>query len=52
MTTLDFQEALVQDVKEILKDIVTMNAAGQKVNGVHVYKQQLPIITSDEEDDS
>lgn len=52
MTILDFQEELTRDVKRILKDIVTINAAGERVNGVNVYQQQLPVITSDEEDDS
>ncbi len=52
MTALDFQQALANDVQYILKDIITVNAAGQRVSGVNVYKQQLPVITSDEEDDS
>nr|WP_300826546.1 hypothetical protein [uncultured Schaedlerella sp.] len=52
MTALDFQDELAQDVKKILKDIVTVDAAGRRVSGVQVYKQQLPVITTDEEDDS
>lgn len=52
MTALDLQEELAQEVSKILKDIVTVNAAGESVSGVHVYKQNLPIILSDEEDDS
>lgn len=52
MTALDLQEELAQEISKILKDIVTVNAAGESVSGVHVYKQNLPIILSDEEDDS
>ena len=52
MTALDFQDELAQDVKKNLKDIVTVDAAGRRVSGVQVYKQQLPVITTDEEDDS
>lgn len=52
MTALDFQEELAQEVGNILKDIVTVNAAGERVSGINVYKQNLPIITSGEEDDS
>ncbi len=52
MTALDFQQALANDVQHILKDIITVNAAGQRVSGVKVYKQQLPVIASDEEDES
>ena len=52
MTVLDFQEELEKDVEHILKDIVTINAAGERVSGVNVYRQQLPVIASDEEDDS
>lgn len=52
MTVLDFQEDLAEDLKKVLKDIVTVNVVGQRVSGVNVYKQQLPVITSDEEDDS
>ena len=52
MTALDLQEELAQEVSKILKDIVTVNAAGESISGVHVYKQNLPIILSDEEDDS
>ena len=52
MTALYFQEELARDVEHILKDIVTINAAGEMVSGVNVYRQQLPVITSDEEDDS
>ncbi len=52
MTALDLQEALVKEVEYLLKDITTFNAEGNRVEGVKAYRQQLPIITSDEEDDS
>ena len=52
MTILNFQEELAKDVEHILKDVVTTNAAGERIHGVTVYKQQLPVITSDEEDES
>ena len=52
MTILDLQETLAKEVGRILKDVATENAAGEKVSGVTVHRQQLPIIVSDEEDAS
>ena len=52
MTALDLQDELAKEVKNILKDIMTLNAAGERVSGVQVYKQNLPIIMSGEEDES
>ena len=44
------QEALIKDVKEILKDVITENASGGRVSGVNVFAQQLPIIRANEKD--
>lgn len=52
MTILDLQDELAKDVEYILKDIVTINVEGERISGVNVYKQQLPVVISDEEDDS
>lgn len=52
MTIFDLQESLAEEVGRILKDVETANAAGEKVSGVTVHRQQLPIIVSDEEDAS
>lgn len=46
------QEALMEDVKEILKDVITENASGGRVSGVNVFAQQLPIIRANEKDAS
>ena len=40
MTILNFQEELAKDVEHILKDVVTTNAAGERIHGVTVYKQR------------
>lgn len=52
MTILDLQESLAKDVERTLKDVVTTDAAGEKVSGVTAHRQHLPIIVSDEEDAS
>lgn len=52
MTALDLQDALMEDVKVTLKDIITEDASGERVEGVKVFAQQLPVITTDEEDDT
>lgn len=44
------QEALMEDVKEILKDIITEDASGGRVSGVNVFAQQLPIIRANEKE--
>ena len=51
-TALDFQGELKKAVEKLLKDVRTKNVAGEEVSGVNVYEQQLPIITSDDEDES
>ena len=50
MTILDVQDELSKEVGRILKDVVTTDASGKKVSGVTVYKQQLPLIKSSEDD--
>ena len=52
MTILDFQDALCKKIETILKDVQTTNTAGETVVGVTAYKQQLPIVTADDEDES
>lgn len=51
MTILDFQEALMKDVKCTLKDIGTKDVSGKTVEGVNVYAQDLPIIIAGEDDE-
>lgn len=46
------QEALMEDVKEILKDIITEDASGGRVSGVNVFAQQLPVIRANEKEAS
>lgn len=52
MTILDLQNELSKEIGRILKDVVTTDAFGKKVSGVTVYKQQLPLMTSSEDDAS
>ncbi len=52
MTALHLQEALMEDVKEILKDIITEGESGGRVSGVNVFAQQLPVIRVNEKDAS
>lgn len=52
MTILNLQDALAEDVGRILKGIGTKNVFGENVDGVNVYKQDLPIVQSDEDDES
>lgn len=49
MTALDLQDTLMEEVKEILKDIITEDVTGRRISGVNVFRQQLPVIVSDEE---
>lgn len=48
MTITDLQDELAKEVGGILKDVATIDAAGEELHGVTVYKQQLPILTADE----
>ena len=49
MTALDLQDTLMEEVKEILKDIITEDVTGRRISGVNIFRQQLPVIVSDEE---
>lgn len=48
MTFLDFEQDLAEEIKEILKEVSTTNAAGQQVSGVSVYRHDLPLQFSDD----
>ena len=52
MTILNLQDALAEDIGRILKGIGTKNVFGECVDGVNVYKQDLPIVQLDEEDET
>lgn len=45
-------EDLIVEIEDILKNIVTQNAAGEPVTGIKGYEYQLPLVMSDEEDES
>jgi len=40
MTAAHLQDALMEDVREILKDIITEDKSGERVEGVNVFAQQ------------
>lgn len=50
MTAAHLQDALAEEVKEILKDIITEDETGERVEGVNVFTQQLPVIRAHERD--
>ena len=52
MTTLEFQKNLAEEIKKILSEIITKNADGEKRVGVSVYRQFLPKVLEDDEDES
>lgn len=52
MTASRLQDALVEEVKEILKDIITDDGSGGRVCGVNVFAQQLPVFRAGEGDAS
>lgn len=52
MSTLDFQKALANEIEKLLKDIVMKDADGKRHVGVSVYRQFLPKVTEDDEDDT
>lgn len=52
MTILNFQDALMEEVGHILKDVGTKNVSGENVDGVNLFAQNLPIVQSDDEDES
>lgn len=52
MTPVMLLTDLTAEIENILKDVVTKNTAGESVTGVKGYEYRLPIIVSDEEDES
>lgn len=52
MTASGLQDALMGEIRGILKDIITEDVSGGRVEGVNVFAQQLPVITADEEDET
>lgn len=52
MTILNLQDALAEDIGCTLQGIGTKNVSGEYMDGVNVYKQDLPIVQSDEDDES
>lgn len=52
MTAHALQDALLKEITDILKDIRTENTAGEAVDGIKGYAQQLPEITEDDTDAS
>ena len=52
MTILNFQNALMEETGNILKGVGTKNTSGEIVYGVNLFAQNLPIVQSDDEDES
>lgn len=52
MTAAHLQDALIEDVREILKDIITEGRSGERVEGVNVFAQQIPVFRANEGDAS
>ena len=52
MTALEFQKDLAAEVEKILKDIVTKDPDGNTIVGVKAYRQFLPKVTEDDEDET
>ncbi len=52
MTILNLQDALAEDVGRVLKGIGTKNTSGETEDGVNLFTQNLPIVQSDDEDES
>lgn len=50
MTALELQDALMEEVEKTLKDVITEKESEEEISGVKIFSQQLPVITSDEED--
>lgn len=51
MTRKDLQDALVEETREILKDVWVRNSLGEDVP-VQVFPQRLPVMTEDEDDET
>ena len=47
---IGLQDALCDEIQEILKNVVTVNAYGKEVHGFSVYAQQLPKVKSPQEE--
>lgn len=52
MTILNFQNALMEEAGNILKGVGTKNMSGEIMDGVNLFAQNLPIVQSDDEDES
>lgn len=52
MTILNFQNALMEEVGRVLKGIGTKNVVGEIVDGANLYAQNLPVVQSDDEDET
>ena len=52
MTALEFQKDLAYEVESILKDVITKDPEGNTVVGVKAYRQFLPKVTEDDEDET
>lgn len=50
MTFKELQDALIADVEDILKDMITTNANDEQVVGFKGYAHALPMVQSDEDD--
>lgn len=52
MVASEFQRDLIGEVEKLLKDVISTNTMGETVTGVKGYKQFLPIVSEDDEDES
>ena len=52
MTALQFQKDLEAEVREILKDVVTDTPGEKRHVGVNTFRQQLPKVVNDDEDET
>lgn len=52
MTALEFQKDLANEVEVILKDVVTKGPDMERHVGVKAYRQYLPKVTEDDEDET
>lgn len=51
MTILDFQETLKKEIGSVLQNsCIRKDSNGNRISGVNMYKQDLPIIMEDDED--
>ena len=52
MTALELQKDLAAEVENILKDVITKDVDGNQRSGVTAYRQFLPKVTEDDEDET